>query len=105
MSRLGAYEVGAVWLPVPDGTLDVDGSDPLTVAGDIAGRAGSFRVQVPGTAHQDGLPALDAEVEHESQDGQALIVVRGSWIYAVVISGPGDLDTAFAHLRKVFVVG
>jgi hypothetical protein len=104
MSRLGPYEVGVVWLPVPAGTLDVTGSDPLTVAGDIAGRAASFRIEVPDTAIQDHLPAMKAEVTHESQEGQALIVVRGTWIYAVVISGPGDLDTAFTALRKAFVL-
>ena len=104
MSRVGPYEIGAVWLPVPEGTLDVDGADPLTTAGDLAGRAGDFQVEVPSSAHQDGLAALNAEVSHEAQDGNALVVVNGSWVYAVVISGPGDLATAFAHLRKVFVI-
>ncbi len=104
MSRVGPYEVGAVWLPVASGTLDVAGSDPLTVAGDIAGRAANFRIEVPDTTHQNGLPALDAEVSHESQDGEALVVVHGTWIYAVVISGPGDLTAAFSDLRKVFAV-
>jgi hypothetical protein len=102
MSRVGPYEIGAVWLSVPDGTLNVAGSDPLTVAGDLAGRAGSFHIEVPDTAIQDKLPALKAEVTHEAQEGDALVVVRGTWIYAVVISGPGDLDTAFTALRKAF---
>ena len=105
MSRVGPYEVGAVWLSVPYGTLDANGSDPLTVAGDIAGRAGSFRIEVPSTAHQGGLAALEAEVSHESQDGDALVVVHGAWVYAVVVSGPGKLDTAFVYLRKTLVIG
>jgi hypothetical protein len=103
MSRVGPYEIGAVWLSVPEGILDAEGSDPLTVAGDLAGRAGSFRIEVPDTAVQEKLPAMKAEVNHEAQEGDALVVVRGTWIYAVVISGPGDLDTAFQALRRAFV--
>ena len=59
---------------------------------------------MPDSTHHDGLPALDAEVAHESQDGWALVVVHGAWVYAVVISGPGDLGTAFKDLRKAFVL-
>jgi hypothetical protein len=104
VSRVGQYEIGAVWLAVPDGTLDVDGSDPLTTAGDLAGRAGNFEVEVPSDTHHGGLAALTAEVSQDNHDGNALVVVNGSWVYAVVISGPGDLATAFAHLRNVFVL-
>jgi hypothetical protein len=104
VSRVGAYEIDVVWFSVPAGTLDADGADPLTTAGDLAGRAGAFEVEVPGTTRHDGLAALTAEVSLDSHDGNALVVVNGSWIYAVAISGPGDLATAYAHLRKVFVL-
>ncbi len=103
-SFAGDFEVDVVWFAVPDGTLDVAGSDPLTTAGGLAGRAGGFRVVVPEATHHAKWPALDAEIEHRGHDGDALVVVRGSEIYAVVISGPHDVTTAYAHLRRVFEV-
>lgn len=103
-SFAGDFEVDVVWFAVPNGTLDVAGSDPVTTAGEIAGRAGNFRVAVPEATHHAKLPALDAEIEHGGHDGDALVVVRGSEIYAVVISGPHDVTTAYAHLRRVFEV-